>query len=130
MDAHCIGAAAPGFNTPANPSLDSSSGTGGAPAGLIGPTNDNAPGWQAEGVKGQREAFNSDCEGSGSVDQARADKRFSNLRASLAIVGYVVSQTRQPGGAVTYQASRWGMTRALETLMDVEAFALRVGVTS
>lgn len=70
MDAHCIGATAPGFNTPANPLLDSFGGTGGAPAALTDRTNDNAPGWQAEGVKGQREAVNPDCDGSGTGDQA------------------------------------------------------------
>ena len=129
MDAHSIGAAASGFNTPATPSLDSSSGTGGASAALIDGTNDNAPGWQAEGVKGQREIVSPDCDGTGSNDQDRAE-RFTTLRVRLGIAGYAFTQTRQPGGAMAYQASRWGMTRALETLVEVEAFALRVGVTS
>ena len=128
MDAHTIGAAASGFITPVDSLLDSSGGTGRASAALIGRTNDNAPGWQAEGVKGQAETVSPDYEGSG--DQACTDKRFKTLRARLAIVGYAVSQTRQPGGAMAYQASRWGMTRALDSLVEVEAFAVRVGVTS
>ena len=123
-----------GANTPAPPCLDldrlAPLGTAGAaPAGLSNPTNDDVPGDQAEGIKGQAGTDKGDSVAASANQQAIADrKRFSTLRARLALAGYALSRIDASDGAVIYRASRWGMTRALDNLVDVESFAARVGV--
>ena len=124
-----------GVNTPAPPCLDLARleplGTAGAaPAGLSDPTNDDAPGDQAEGIKGQANTDNGDSVAAPADPQAIADrKRFSTLRARLALAGYGLTRTDASDGAVIYRASRWGMARMLDNLVDVESFAARVGAT-
>ena len=134
MDANYTGPA-PGFNTSVNPCLDLARldplGTAGAaPAGLSDPTNEDAPGDQAEGIKGQAGTDKEDSVAASANQQAITDrKRFSTLRAELALARYTLTRTDASDGAVTYQASRWGMTRALGSMVEVEAFAARVGAT-
>lgn len=104
--------------------------TGAASAGLSNPTNDDAPGDQAEGIKGQAKTDNRDSVAAATDQQAITDrKRFSTLRARLALAGYALSRIDASDGAVIYRASRWGMARMLDSLVDVESFAARVGAT-
>ena len=103
---------------------------GAAPAGLTNPTNEDAPSDQAEGIKEQRKTDSRDCEAAPANRQSAADRRrFSILRAWLTMAGYALICIAASDGAVIYQASRWGMTRALVSLVEVEAFAARVGAT-
>ena len=103
---------------------------GAAPAGLSNPTNEDAPGDQAEGIKGQAGTDKGDSVAASAYQQAITDrKHFSNLRAQLALAGYALSRIDASDGAVIYRASRWGMARMLDSLVEVESFAARVGAT-
>ena len=53
-------------------------------------------------------------------------KRFSTLRARLALAGWTLAETVADGGAA-YTAGRWGMSRTLADLEAVEAFAEQIG---
>ncbi len=57
------------------------------------------------------------------------DKRFSTLRAQLALAGHALSRSDASDGKRAYDVSKWGMVRELRTLDDVQRFAEQVGVT-
>lgn len=57
------------------------------------------------------------------------EKRFSTLRAVLALAGWALTRTDASDGPATYSAARWNMARELASLDAVAEFADRVGVT-
>lgn len=91
--------------------------------------NDEAR-WQP-GYVGNNTGDIRDCAGGLAADQLDADggKRFSTLRARLALAGWVL--TRNDAVSATFTASRWGRSTAvLGDLAAVDAFAGRVGAPS
>ncbi len=60
------------------------------------------------------------------TDNADSAKHFATLQAHLALNGWVTSL--EASGAIN--VSRWGHTRTLDTLAELEAFARRAGVRS
>ena len=122
-----------GFNAPAPPCLDLARlaplGTAGAAPVHVDPECETARVASASRIEKQGTTDNRDSVAAPADQQAITDrKRFSILRARLAIAGYTLSRIDASDGAVIYQASRWGMTRMLDNLVDVESFAARVGV--
>ena len=101
---------------------------GAAPAG-IEPQSETAR-VSARAVSNAKGSLMTDYQSPHGGEQVSADnKRFATLRAWLAIAGYRLTRTNETDGAVIYQASRWGMARMLDSLVDVESFAARVGAT-
>lgn len=91
---------------------------------LIEPHKDEAPGLQAEGFEGQKEADSHDSEASKTADQAGDDgKRFATLRAQLALKGYGLQVLPGNGFLVT----RWDRTLHCPDLAFVRSFHERLG---
>ena len=117
------GAAAPGLAAPErasvdHPGLPSLGPAGAAAAGLI--QKDETPaGDTARGFRDQGREDSPDC-----ADPTAERKRFVTLHARMALAGWML--TGDNGGAFT--AARCGMTRELQDLAAVEAFADQVGV--
>jgi hypothetical protein len=55
------------------------------------------------------------------------DKRFDSLRARAALRGWQLWRTTPADGDPRYFATRWGMTRALGSPAEVDAFLCQVG---
>ena len=103
-----------------------------APESLAGlkPESETARVASASRIDEQGTTDNPDSEAVPADQQAIADrKRFSTLRARLALAGYALSRIDASDGAVIYRTNRWGMVRMLDNLVDVESFAARVGAT-
>ena len=115
MDTNKNGAVVPSVTTSAyrcfDPACLASLGAAGAAPDRIAPVGETA------GAARNREQVSAD------------QKRFVNQRALLALAGYALTRSNESDGGVTYFASRWGMVRALATLVDVASFAARVGAT-
>lgn len=58
---------------------------------------------------------------------AAADKVFQTLRARFALAGWMLHITATDGRA-QFLVSRWGQVREFDSLAELEAFALQVGV--
>lgn len=102
-----------------------------APAGLS-PPQVGAPraGGNGKGRgRDQGTADTTDCAGGLTSAQPDADdgKRYSTLRARLALAGWALTRSDASDGPVTYHASRWGMVRELASVAAVSEFADRVG---
>lgn len=102
---------------------------GAAPAGLTTTHKDEAPGWQAEGDEGNTEPNN--CDSAHHAPQAQpyaaAHKVIVTLQARAALLGHVLLPGVDDQGNPVFFASRWGMSRQLSSVAEVEAFLLRVG---
>lgn len=123
-DAHRAGLAAPALPPAPAAGLAPLGTDAAAPASLNPPGKDEAPGWQAEGFKGQGRQDSADCAVQQPGDQPGADdgKRFATLRARLALAGWALSRTH----AGTFYTTRRGMVREIASLDAVAAFADRV----
>ena len=127
MDAHHIGAAAPGLATsetaadlcPAGAASVASDAV--APAGLNA-QKESAPATQAAQSREQNE-FRNFATGAG------AAKAFLTLRALLTLRGYGLSRTHGDDGPVCFHVTRWGMVRQLPDTAAVRNFAEQVGAT-
>lgn len=101
-----------------------------APAGLSPPRKDEAHRLAgAAGFRDQGRADTPDCADHPAGDQPGATdcKRFTTVRARLALAGWGLIRTDPSDGAPVYFATRWNMPRELRDLAAVEAFADRVG---
>lgn len=59
---------------------------------------------------------------------AQADKTFQTLRARFALTGFGLYITAADGQA-KFVVTRWSQVREFDSLADLEAFAMQVGVT-
>ena len=120
-NAHAAGLAAPESVRVDHVGLATLGPAGVAPAGLSPPQKDESPGLAGGGaIDGQGQGDTLDC-----ADAAAQRKRFTTLRARLALAGWVLTATpHSPYGAFT--VTRWGMVRDLATLADVAVFTNRV----
>ena len=98
-DAHRAGLAAPALPPAPAAGLAPLGTDAAAPASLNPPGKDEAPGWQAEGFKGQGRQDSADCAVQQPGDQPGADdgKRFATLRARLALAGWALSPSLSLG---------------------------------
>ena len=92
--------------------------------GLSPPQKDECPELAGGGaLKQQSKANTPDC-----AKPTAECKQLATLRARLALAGWALNSTAVGDGSVTYSASRWGMSRNLDSLDAVAVFADRVGV--
>lgn len=54
-------------------------------------------------------------------------KAYETLRAECALCGYSLARSHPADGPTIYWASRWGLSRELRTLAEVEAFVQQIG---
>lgn len=54
-------------------------------------------------------------------------KAFETFRAECALRGYALARSHPADGPTIYWASRWGLSRELRTLAEVEAFVQQIG---
>ena len=105
----------------ASPGADSA-----ATAGLSPPQKGECPELAGGGaLKAQSKATTPDC-----AKPTAECKQLATLRARLALAGWALNSSAVGDGSVTYSASRWGMSRDLDSLAAVEAFAAQVGAPS
>ena len=111
-----------------DPSCLASLGAADAAADRVASESETARVASASRIEKHGTTDNRDSASSRAGEQVGVDqKRFVNQRALLALAGYALTRSNESDGAVTYFASRWGMVRALDNLIDVASFAARVG---
>lgn len=54
-------------------------------------------------------------------------KTYETPRAECALRGYALARSHPADGPTIYWASRWGLSRELRTLVEVEAFVQQIG---
>lgn len=125
--AETAGLAAPHAAASVHPADLASPGANGvATAGLRPPQKGECPELAGGGaLKEQSKADTPDC-----AKPTAECKQLATLRARLALAGWALNSTAVGDGSVTYSASRWGMSRDLDSLAAVEAFAAQVGAPS
>lgn len=110
-----------------------------AATGPLTPTSDNAP-WQGRVIGGQKEADGPNSRSAQPATQPQpaeqaeaaertrlADKRLATIRAALALRGFELQVVDGGATGPMYQVRRWGQSRVLDDLADVQAFARQVG---
>ena len=99
-------------------------------AGTCAPTNEDAR--LLPGSTDQDKSASPDSAGPQADEQLGADngKRFSTLRARLALAGWELSKANAGDALDVFYASRWNMARELHGLAAVATFADRVGAPS
>ncbi len=88
----------------------------------MGPTKNDAPGWQARGAQ-EIEHLHSAARAA----RDQRDKAFATLRARAALGGYSLQIIDEHGDAL-YLVGRWDRSRTLPDLAAVAAFLDRAGV--
>ena len=93
-------------------------------AGPVTPTSEKAP--DAANVEGPVQT-KTKC----LIFEQPADdgKRFTTLRAMLALRDYSLHRTTADDGPVCFYVTRWGLVRELPDVASVRAFAEQVGAT-
>ena len=125
MDAHYVGAFAPGLAAPvsaANPALAGAASVvadADAPAGL-NPQKESA---QVARTTQSREHN----EQADFATGAGADMALHTPRAALALRGYGLRRSHSDDGSVVFCVNRWGMVRGLRNIAAVRAFAEQSG---
>ena len=69
-----------------------------------------------------------DANSAASAAVAEADKAFTTLRATLAMRGFELHVVGDGEGGAAYLVRRWSVSRTLQSLGAVRAFADRAGV--
>ena len=101
--------------------------------GLSPPHKDDDPKLAGDGVVKEHGKANSREYADQQADDqqgATDGKRFSTLRARLALAGWELSKTPAVDAPDVFYASRWNMARELHGLAAVATFADRVGAPS